>query len=317
MAGQTGKLVVVGAGAVGSSTAYAALIRGSAREVVLYDIDAAKVEAEVLDLAHGTQFTGASSVTGGADPALAAGADVVVITAGAKQRPGQTRLELAGTNVRILEALLPQLLDQAPDAVYMLVTNPCDVLTLAAQRISGLPSGRVFGSGTVLDTSRLRWLIAQRAGVSRSSVHANIVGEHGDTEFPVWSSATIGGVPLRDWTAPDGTRAFTPDSLDALAHEVANAAYRVIAGKGATNYAIGLVAARIVEAVLGREDAVLPVSTVLAGQHGVSGVALSLPSIVGEGGVRRVLEVPLDEIERARLAKSAEALRASAASFGY
>lgn len=309
--------MVVGAGAVGSSTAYAALIRGSARDVVLYDINEAKVEAEVLDLAHGTQFTGAASVTGGTDISLAAGADVVVITAGAKQKPGQTRLELAGTNALILESLLPRLLEQAPRAVYMLVTNPCDVLTVAAQRISGLPTGQVFASGTVLDTSRLRWLLAQRAGVSRASVHANIVGEHGDTEFPLWSTATIGGVPLRDWLGPDGSRPFTPEVLDGLAHEVANAAYRVIAGKGATNYAIGLSAARIVEAVLGREDAVLPVSTVLAGQHGVSGVALSLPSIVGEGGVRRVLEVPLDEIERSRLARSAEAIRAAAGSLGY
>jgi L-lactate dehydrogenase len=317
MAAHAGKLVVVGAGAVGSSVAYASLIRGSAREVVLYDIDQAKVEAEVLDLAHGTQFTGASSITGGTDVALAGGADVVVITAGAKQRPGQTRLELAGTNARILESLMPRLLEQAPDAVYVLVTNPCDVLTVVAQRISGLPAGRVFASGTVLDTSRLRWLIGDLVGVSRSSVHAYIVGEHGDTEFPLWACATIGGVPLRDWTGEDGARTFTPESLEALAHNVRTAAYRVIEGKGATNYAIGLSAARIVEAVLGREDAVLPVSSVLSGQSGVYGVALSLPSVVGAGGVRRVLAVPMDDGELARLARSAEALRASAQSLGY
>ncbi|AMM33891.1 lactate dehydrogenase [Sinomonas atrocyanea] len=317
MAAQAGKLVVVGAGAVGSSVAYAALIRGSAREVVLYDIDQAKVEAEVLDLAHGTQFTGASSITGGTDLALAAGADIVVITAGAKQRPGQTRLELAGTNARILENLMPRLTEQAPEAVYVLVTNPCDVLTVIAQRISGLPAGRVFASGTVLDTSRLRWLLGERIGVSRSSVHAYIVGEHGDTEFPLWACATIGGVPLRDWRADDGSLAFTPESLEALAHNVRTAAYRVIEGKGATNYAIGLSAARIVEAVLGREDAVLPVSSVLSGQYGLHGVALSLPSVVGAGGVRRVLEVPMDDGELARLGRSAEALRASAQSLGY
>ncbi|GAB3278806.1 L-lactate dehydrogenase [Sinomonas notoginsengisoli] len=309
--------MVVGAGAVGSSTAYAALIRGSAREVVLYDIDAPKVEAEILDLAHGTQFTGASSISGGADPALAVGADVVVVTAGAKQKPGQTRLELAGTNARILEDLLPTLLTHAPDAVYVLVTNPCDVLTVAAQQVSGLPAGRVFASGTVLDTSRLRWLLGERAGVSRGSVHAYIVGEHGDTEFPLWACATIGGVPLRDWTDDDGVPAFTPDSLEELAHEVRTAAYKVIAGKGATNYAIGLSAARIVEAVLGREDTVLPVSTVLTGQCGIDGVALSLPSVVGAGGVRRVLEVPMDDGERARLVRSADALRAAAQSLGY
>lgn len=317
MAAQTGKLVVVGAGAVGSSAAYAALIRASAREVVLYDIDAPKVEAEVLDLAHGTQFTGASSITGGTDLALTAGADVVVITAGAKQKPGQTRLELAGTNARILEGLLPRLLEHSPDAVYVLVTNPCDVLTVIAQRITGLPAGRVFASGTVLDTSRLRWLLGEHVGVSRSSVHAYIVGEHGDTEFPLWTCATIGGVPLRDWVGADGSRAFTPESLEALAQEVRTAAYRVIEGKGATNYAIGLSTARIVEAVLRREDAVLPVSTVLTGPYGIDGVALSLPSVVGAGGVRRVLEVPMDDGELARLARSADALRASVQSLGY
>ena len=317
MAAQAGKLVVVGAGAVGSSTAYAALIRGSARDVVLYDIDQAKVDAEVLDLAHGTQFTGASSITGGTDIALTAGADVVVITAGAKQKPGQTRLELAGTNARILEALMPRLLEHSPEAVFVLVTNPCDVLTVVAQRLAGLPAGRVFASGTVLDTSRLRWLLGERVGVSRSSVHAYIVGEHGDTEFPLWACATIGGVPLRDWAADGGGKAFSPEALEELAQEVRTAAYRVIEGKGATNYAIGLSAARIVEAVLGREDAVLPVSTVLSGQYGIDGVALSLPSVVGAGGVRRVLEVPMDDGELARLARSAEALRASARSLGY
>ncbi|WP_422936624.1 L-lactate dehydrogenase [Sinomonas sp. P47F7] len=310
---QTGKLVVVGAGAVGSSIAYAALIRGSARDIVLYDVDGPKVEAQVLDLAHGTQFTGAGSITGGTDVSLAAGAAVVVIAAGAKQKPGQSRLELAATNAAILGTVLPPLLAVAPDAVYLLVTNPCDVMTVLAQRIADLPAGRVVGSGTVLDTSRLRWLIAQKAGVSRSSVHAYIVGEHGDTEFPLWTGAAIGGVPLRDWELPGGERPFSPESLDGLAREVANAAYRVIAGKGATNYAIGLAAARIIEAVLRDEDAVLPVSTVLDGNHGVSGVALSLPSIVGSRGVRTVLEVPMNDGERARLAGSASAIGAALA----
>ena len=189
-------LAIVGAGSVGTATAYAAMIRGSARHVRLYDIDAARVEAEVLDLAHGSQFTGASDIDGGADLRHVEGADVVVITAGAKQHPGQTRLDLAGINVDILRSMLPKLLERAPDAVFLLVTNPCDVLTVAAQQITGLPSSRVFSSGTVLDTARLRWKLAQRAGVAQSSVHAHIVGEHGDTEFPLWSAAIIGVTPL-------------------------------------------------------------------------------------------------------------------------
>src|SRR6478736_2012727 len=239
---ESSKVTVVGAGSVGTSLAYAALIRRSARTVALYDINRAKVEAEVLDLAHGTQFTGASQVVGGADPSVAAGSHVVVITAGAKQDPGQSRLDLAGTNVRILETLLPQLLEHAPDAVYCIVTNPCDVLTVAAQRISGLPPSRVFSSGTVLDTSRLRRLIADRARVAATSVH-------GDTGFALWSQARIGPVPILDWVSPDGHH-FTHGELDEITDHVRQAAYRVIEGKGATNYAIGLAGARIVEAVI-------------------------------------------------------------------
>jgi L-lactate dehydrogenase len=310
------KLAVVGAGSVGTSLAYAALIRGSASHVALFDANATKAEAEVLDLAHGTQFAAASAtVTGGGDISATEGADVVVVTAGAKQAPGQTRLDLAGTNVRILEGLMPQLLAQAPDAVYVLVTNPCDVLTVAAQKISGLPTSRIFSSGTVLDTSRLRWLLAERAGVSLASVHASMVGEHGDTEFPVWSGATIGPVPIRNWT-DDGERIFTSELLAETAREVTQAAYKVIAGKGATNYAIGLSGARIVEALLRAENAVLPVSTVLDGPYGISGVALSLPSVVGHGGVLKVLDTPMDEGELASLHHSAETLQQSLSTLG-
>jgi L-lactate dehydrogenase len=310
------KLAVVGAGSVGTSLAYAALIRGSAGTIALYDVNAPKAEAEALDLAHGSQFAAASAaVTGGGDISVTEGADVVVITAGAKQDPGQSRLDLAGTNVRILEQLMPPLLERAPDAAYVLVTNPCDVLTVAAQRISGLPAERVFSSGTVLDTSRLRWLLARRAGVSVSSVHASMVGEHGDTEFPLWSGATIGPVPIRDWTA-GGVRIFTPEYLSATAQDVVQAAYKVIAGKGATNYAIGLSGARIVEALLRGDNAVLPVSTMLSGQYGISGVALSLPSVVGRGGVHRVLETPMDDGELAALRHSAATLRATMETLG-
>lgn len=310
------KLAVVGAGSVGTSLAFAALIRGSASQIALFDVNAAKAEAEVLNLAHGTQFAvRAAEVTGGGDIAVTEGADVVVITAGAKQAPGQTRLDLAGTNVRILEQLMPQLLQRAPEAVYVLVTNPCDVLTVAAQQICGLPAARVFSSGTVLDTSRLRWLLAGRAGVSVANVHASVVGEHGDTEFPVWSGATIGPVPIRQWTV-GGELVFTSEYLSETAREVTQAAYKVIAGKGATNYAIGLSGARIVEALLRAENAVLPVSTVLNGPHGLSGVALSLPSIVGAGGVRQVLESPMDEGELAALHHSADTLRRTFSSLG-
>ena len=305
------KLTIVGAGSVGTSLAYAALIRNSAREIVLYDIARAKAEAEVLDLAHGTPFTGSSRITGGDDIGLVAGSDVVVITAGAKQQPGQTRLELAGVNAGILERLLPRLVELAPDAVFILVTNPCDVLTAVAERLVDLPAGRIFSSGTVLDSARLRWLVAEAAGLAPRSVHALIIGEHGDTEFPLWSTATIGQVPLSEWRDEAGTLLFPRERLETLTNDVVNAAYKVIAGKGATNYAIGLSGARIVEAVLQDERCILPVSSVLHGYRGIDGVALSVPSIVGAGGVQRVLQTHLDAREEGLLQHSAQALRES------
>lgn len=309
------KLGIVGAGSVGTSLAYAAIIRDTAREIAIYDIDAAKAEAEGLDLAHGTQFTGANTVTGGGNVEALAGSDVIVITAGARQQPGQSRLDLAGTNVRILEKLVPQLMEQAPDAVYILVTNPVDVLAVAAQKIGGLPRNRIFSSGTVLDTSRLRLLLAREAHVLMTSVHATIIGEHGDSEFPVWSNATIGPVPIREWEV-SGRQIFTDEFLTAATDEVVNAAYKVIGGKGATNYAIGLAGVRIVEAVLNAENAVLPVSATLNGEYGLSGVALSLPSVVGHNGVYKMLEMPLDDSEQQKLMESAQTLRNTLDSLG-
>ncbi|WP_458040383.1 MULTISPECIES: L-lactate dehydrogenase [Bacteria] len=310
---ENSKLTVVGAGSVGASTAYAALIRGSARHVALYDIATAKVEAEVLDLAHGTQFTGASDVIGGSDLSVVEGSHVVVITAGAKQKPGQSRIELAEVNAGILRTMMPELLSVAPDAVYVVVTNPCDVLTVLTQEATALPPERIFASGTVLDTSRLRWKLAERAGVSTSSVHAYIVGEHGDTEFPLWSKATIGSVPILDWVSPGHPR-MSPDELDAIAIDVRDAAYKVILGKGATNYAIGLSSARIVEAILNDEHAVMPVSTVLRDFHGIDGVALSVPSIVSARGAVPIRETVFSPHELDLLRDSADALRTVAES---
>lgn len=305
---ENSKVTIVGAGSVGSSAAYACLIRGSARHVALYDIATAKAEAEVLDLAHGTQFTGTSDIVGGSDISVVAGSHVVVITAGAKQNPGQTRIELAGVNAGILKTMMPQLLEVAPRAIYVIVTNPCDVLTVLAQEQTGLPVSQIMASGTVLDTSRLRWQLAQRAGVSAGSVHAYIVGEHGDTEFPLWSKATIGIVPILEWQTPAGDR-LTVNELDRIAVDVRDAAYSVIQGKGATNYAIGLSSARIVEAILNDEHAVLPVSTVLHDFHGVDGVALSVPSIVSASGAVPIRETPFSPDELELFRRSADALR--------
>ncbi|ERS32281.1 L-lactate dehydrogenase [Propionibacterium sp. KPL1844] len=306
------KISVIGAGSVGSSLAYACLIRGSADIVCLYDINKDKVEAEVADLAHGTQFTPAS-VMGGADIKDTVNSDIVFITAGAKQKPGQTRLDLAGVNAGILKSLMPQLLEQSPNALFVLVTNPCDVLTVVAQNISGLPSSRVFSTGTMLDTSRLRWLIRQWANVAQRHVHATIVGEHGDSEFPLWSIAQISGVPIHEWKV-DGESVFTGEVLDDLAHEAAFAAYKIIEGKGATNYAIGLTGARLAEALLGANRSILPLSSVIDDVHGVKNVALSMPCIVSREGIEGVVPVPMSDGEITKLHASAERLKDSLSS---
>lgn len=308
-------VAIVGAGSVGASIAFAVMIRGSARHIRLYDINSARVTAEVLDLAHGSQFTGATDIAGGDDLRHIEGADVVVITAGAKQDPGQTRLDLAATNTEILSSLVPQLVERAPNAVFLLVTNPCDVLTVAAQRISDLPPERVFSSGTVLDTARLRWLVAQQAQVAQQSVHAHIVGEHGDTEFPLWSAATIGVTPVKDWEV-GGQKIFSAGRFEDVAEQVRTAAYQVIQGKGATNYAIGLSSARIIEAILNDEHAVLPVSTVLQDYMGIHDVALSVPSIVSSSGAHPVRTTPFSAREAEQLHDSAAELRRVQGSLG-
>ena len=301
------KVVVVGAGSVGSAVAYAGMIARLAGEIVLYDIDAARVDAEVLDLRHGLQFVGGGRVSGGADVGVAADADLIVVTAGAKQTPGQTRLDLAAANAGLVRRALPPLLERAPDALVLLVTNPVDVVTYVVQEMLGPPFGRVLGSGTVLDTSRLRHLLAERLGVAVDSVHASVVGEHGDSEIVLWTSATVGGTPILDITGPEGQR-VTADDLDGLLDEVRHAAYRIIEGKGATNLAIGLATARIVRAIARDERAVLPVSA-RVDVSAVGEVCLSVPSVVGRDGVLARLPPPLSDDERRGLDDSARAIR--------
>lgn len=301
------KLAVVGAGSVGAAVAYAATIDRLADQIAMYDIDAARAAAEALDLSHGLQFVGGGRVVGGDDIELCAGADLVVVTAGAAQRSGDTRLELAAANVAMVTRLMPELLRVAPDAVYLFVTNPVDVVTYVAQEISGLPHGRVFGSGTVLDSSRLRHSLAERLGLSVTSIHGLVVGEHGDSEIVLWSSATVGGTPLLDVVGPDGRR-VRADELDTIRREVRDAAYRIIAGKGNTNLAIGLATARIARAISRDEHAVLPVSV----RTEVDGLdcCLSLPSVVGRLGVLTTMPLAMDDTERTGLRASAAALRA-------
>jgi L-lactate dehydrogenase len=302
------RIAIVGAGSVGATLAYACLIRGVGRTIALYDVDAARTRAEVLDLNHGLQFVPMATVVGSDDLEVCRSADLVVVTAGAKQRPGQTRLELAGANVALCRELVPRLLEVAPDAILLLVTNPVDVVTYAALRFSGLPPNRVFGSGTVLDSSRLRLLVAQHCGVAVQNVHAYVAGEHGDSELPLWSSAFIGSVPLLRWNVP-GRPALDATARAEIVRRVVGSAEEVIRGKGATNYAVGLAAARIIEAVLYDERQVLPVSSLLDGFAGIGDVCLSVPSVIDRAGIDTVLPVPLSDEEAAGLRRSADAVR--------
>jgi L-lactate dehydrogenase len=304
------RLAIVGAGAVGSTLAYAALARGAARTVALMDVNRAKVDAEVLDLRHGGMFIPQAEIVGSDDVEVCRDADVVVVTAGAKQHPGQTRLDLAEATVDLTRRIMPGLVEVAPDAVFIMVTNPVDVVTYAAQKFSGLPPERVFGSGTVLDSSRLRAALAEHCGVAVGNVHAYIAGEHGDSEIVLWSSATIAGVPLLRWRALEGRPPLDAAARERIATDVVESAYRVIAGKGATNYAVGLAATRIIEAVLNDEHRIMPVSSRIDGFRGISDVCLSMPSLVDRRGVTETVDVPMSDDEIAGLRASADAMRA-------
>jgi len=310
------KGAVVGAGAVGATIAYACLVRGVAKHVVLYDTNRAKVDSEVLDLNHGLQFVPMATVEGSDDVAICADAAVVVITAGAKQKPGQTRMDLLAANAAIFRELIPKLLAVAPDATFLVVSNPVDVLTYATLKLAGLPRARVIGSGTVLDSSRFRFLIARRCNVAVQNVHAYIVGEHGDSEVPLWSSASIANIPLHEWAVAHHGKLSVRDRVE-IFENVKTAAQQIIAGKGATSYAIGLATARILEALLHDENRVLPVSSLLEDFYGIRDVCLSVPCIVNQAGVEPPLPIKLNANEEAGLRNSAEQIAQAIKAAGF
>jgi len=312
----TSKIAIVGAGSVGATVAYACLIRGVGKQIAVFDVNRAKVDAEVLDLNHGLQFVPMASVEGSDDVGVCADADIVVITAGAKQKQGQTRMDLASANAEICRKLVPQLLSVAPDAVFLLVTNPVDVITYVTLKLTGLPAPRVLGSGTVLDSSRFRYLIASRCNVAVQNVHAYIVGEHGDSEIPLWSSASIANIPLHEWAVPRHGKLTVRDRTE-IFQNVKDAAQQIIQGKGATNYAIGLSTAKILEALLHDENRVLPVSSLLRNYHEIDDVCLSVPSIVNRGGVEQALQIKMNDAELAGLKNSAEQIKRAIRAVGF
>jgi len=311
------KIGIVGAGRVGTTVAYAALIRGVAKQISLYDPTRSKVTAEVLDLNHGLMFVPMAGVEGSDDIQVLAGSDVIVFTAGAAQLPGQTRLDLAAANSAICRNLLPNIQSVAPQALILMVSNPVDVLTEVALVITGQERACIFGSGTVLDSSRFRFLLAQHFGVSVQSVHAYIAGEHGDSEIPLWSSANIGNVLLDQWHVDGCGSPLTETEKQEIFNTVKNAGYQVLAGKGATNYAVGLAVVSILEAVFHDEGRVLPVSSRLENYQGISGVCLSVPAVVDRCGVKSVIPLPMTAMEQAGLKASAERIRSVLNSLGY
>jgi L-lactate dehydrogenase len=305
----------VGAGAVGSTIAYAAMLKGLAHKIVLTDLNASKAEAEAKDLMHGSMFVPSVEVKAG--PLEDCGeAGIVVITAGAKQRPGQTRLQLAGANAAIFREMIPRIVSHAPHALLLIVSNPVDVLTYAAWKLSGLPASRVFGSGTVLDTSRFRALLAAALGVAVANVHAYVIGEHGDSEVPLWSGAQIANIPLDAFRTP-GRAPLSAPERERIFHGVRDAAAQVIAAKGATNWAVGLAVARILEAIQRDEHAVLTVSRLLEDFHGFDDVCLAMPSLVDIHGVGPPLPVHLSPDELDALRRSAAVLRGGTRELGF
>jgi L-lactate dehydrogenase len=302
-----GKVGLVGTGMVGSSFAYALMQRGLANELVLVDKDHARAEGEAMDLNHGLPFVRPMRISAGSYAQLV-GCEVVVITAGANQRPGETRLDLLQRNAAVFREIVPQVVAASPQGIIVIATNPVDILTTISSEISGLPAGRVLGSGTILDTARFRYLLGEYYGVDSRSVHAYIVGEHGDTELALWSLANIAGVRLRDFVGTNG-KGYDQAAMDAVFEQTRTAAYEIIKRKHATYYAIGLGLLTIVEVILRDQRTVLTVSTLPGGQYGVEGIAIGLPTIIGRRGVEAVLDLPIGDDERAALQNSAQTLK--------
>lgn len=300
------RIAIVGLGNVGASFAFALLLRGLVSEMVLIDANKAKAEGEAMDLNHAMPFTHATKIWAG-DYADCAGAAVTVITAGAAQKPGETRLELVNKNARIFASIIPEVVKHNPDGILLIATNPVDVLTYFAWKLSGLPAARVIGSGTTLDTARFRYLLSQHFAVDARSVHGFIIGEHGDSEVPVWSLTNIAGMRLPEYASRNQVTCSLADR-ERIFLQTRNAAYEIIERKGATFYAIAVGLTRITEAILRDQNTVLSISSLVNGQYGIRDVYLSLPTVLHRGGVERVIQLDLSEEEQSKLQASAVVL---------
>lgn len=300
------KAAVIGCGFVGASSAFSLLHKGLFSELVLIDADRKKAEGEAMDLSHGRPFAHPMKIYAG-DYDDIHDCSLIIITAGANQKPGETRLDLVQKNVAIFKSIIPEITKRNFEGILMIVANPVDILTYAALKISGYPKERVIGSGTVLDSARFRYLLSEHLNVDSRSVHAYIIGEHGDSELAVWSGANVSGIDINDFCELRGHYEHE-EAMDRIYRTVRDSAYEIIDRKGATYYGVAMAVSRIAESIVRNEHSVLPVSSYMDGEYGLKDLCISVPTIVSQNGAEQVLEIPLSEEEKEKLKKSAEEL---------
>ncbi len=304
---KTSKISIIGSGFVGSTTAFAIMEAGLASDIVLVDINREKSEAEAMDLSHGAAFVKTVNITAGLIEDTK-DSDLIIITAGIGPKPGETRLDILNKNIPIFKDIVPKLVDMSPNTLFLVVSNPVDILTYITYKFSGLPSNRVIGSGTVLDTSRFKSILAKQFEIDARNIHAYIIGEHGDSEIAAWSTIKIAGMSIEEYCKLDKLD-FNDEFKDYITHEVKHAAYEIINRKGYTNYAVALAVRRITEAILGDEQSILTVCGLLKGENDIQDVYMAMPCIVGRDGIRKIIPIPLVEEEALKLQSSANILK--------
>lgn len=300
------KAVMIGCGFVGSASVFALMQSGLFTEIAMIDADMAKAEGEAMDISHGIPFVNNMKIYAGTYEDVR-DASIVIITAGANQKPDETRLDLVHKNVAIFRQIIPEIARRNFQGILLVVANPVDILTHVAQKLSGLPENRVIGSGTVLDTARFKYRLSEHLSVDSGSIHAFIIGEHGDSEIAVWSSANVSGIPINDFCEMRGHYQHDA-SMKAIAEDVKNSAYEIIQKKRATYYGVAMAVRRICEVIMRDEKSILPVSTAMHGEHGIDGVVLSMPCIVGRNGIETKVPIRLNEEEEEKLRESADVL---------
>ena len=308
-----GKVAIIGCGFVGSASAFALMQSGLFTEMVLLDANHQKAEGEAEDIVHGIPFGRPMQIYAG-DYDDIADAAIIVITAGANQKPDETRLDLVNKNIAIFQSIIPEITKRDFEGILLIVANPVDILTYTAQKLSGYPENRVIGSGTVLDSARLKYHLGQHLGVDSRSIHAFIIGEHGDSELAAWSEARVGGMPINDFCELRGHYDHEA-SMEKIFNSVKNSAYEIIARKHATYYGIAMAVCRICAAIVRNEQSILPVSSLMTGEYGLENVVLSIPAVVDENGIETVVPIELNEKELSELQQSATVLKKVIAEF--